>query len=354
MTWTPSISRRFLGCILAAVIAIAAPSACKAQSYPPAWNSAATYAPGDQVQENGNIYRAVKSVTPGQDPAVSYGSWELNFVRTNTTLLIGSGETFPTLALAWGYILNARVADGAYLHLYIATTHANFSESFTAPFSLDHGSGSRISILGDNRANIDLTFSASGFTIDSGHVFGTLSGLTVATSSGGYGLTASQEATIASIAEMTFSGCATAVYASLGANLTFSNSIDLAGCVNGFTSDQAMIKIATGMTIAGTGTAKGTGLYAIDNGSIVAPGCAVSEFEHGIWAESNGSILAPSTSATHCLYGVNADQRAYVSLNEGTTNNCYRDFVVEYGAYVDANGVSTPDGVQLAAYGIIG
>jgi hypothetical protein len=46
--------------------------ACAAQSNPPAWTSTATYASGDQVQRNGNVFRATKAVPAGEDPTSAF------------------------------------------------------------------------------------------------------------------------------------------------------------------------------------------------------------------------------------------------------------------------------------------
>jgi hypothetical protein len=60
--------------------ALALLSVARAQSYPPAWNSAAHYAIGDQVQAAGNVYRAIKAVSSAVNPAADYTDWELSLV----------------------------------------------------------------------------------------------------------------------------------------------------------------------------------------------------------------------------------------------------------------------------------
>ncbi len=78
---------------------------------------------GDLVTDYGNIYRCEVTVsTPYLDPSKTYKNWELFYVRSSTTLPIGVGQTFPDLATAWTYAHNARVAQGAYLHLSIVTS----------------------------------------------------------------------------------------------------------------------------------------------------------------------------------------------------------------------------------------
>ncbi len=106
--------------------------------FPPAWVNTATYAPGDLVTDYGNIYRCETTVTtPYLDPSKTYQDWELYSVRSGTTLTIGAGQTFPTLAIAWNYVRNCHIAMAAYLHLDIVTTTGNHSETFDAPLNLD-------------------------------------------------------------------------------------------------------------------------------------------------------------------------------------------------------------------------
>src|ERR1700722_10721366 len=87
-----------------------------AQTIPAVWQNTAHYEGGDLVTDYGNIYRCIKNVTtPYLDPSKSYGNWELYDVRNNTTLLIGFGQPFPSLDIAWNYCQNARIAKAAYL-----------------------------------------------------------------------------------------------------------------------------------------------------------------------------------------------------------------------------------------------
>lgn len=134
---------------------------------------------GDLVTDYGNLYRCEVAVTkPYIDPSKYYQNWELFYVRNNTTVAVGQGQTFPTLAIAWKYVHNARVATDAYLHVSIVTTNGNFNESFSAPFNLDMDTGSQVSIIGDNTANISLGFGESaGLTIDSSHSIASISNL---------------------------------------------------------------------------------------------------------------------------------------------------------------------------------
>src|ERR1700722_19849529 len=102
--------------------------------FPPAYNNQAHYAVGDLVTDYGNLYRCEVAVTkPYLDPSKTYKNWELFYVRNNTTIAVGVGQTFPTLAIAWNYVRNCRVAMAAYLHLSIVTSGGALNESFTEP-----------------------------------------------------------------------------------------------------------------------------------------------------------------------------------------------------------------------------
>src|ERR1700722_15542065 len=141
--------------------------------FPPAYNNQAHYAVGDLVTDYGNIYRCEAAVTkPYLDPSKTYKNWEMFYVRNNTTIPIGPGQTFPDLLTAWTYVKNARVATSAYLHLSIVTTNGLLIESFSAPLNLDMVNGSQVSIIGDTITNVQLSFQNSdGLTIDSNHSF---------------------------------------------------------------------------------------------------------------------------------------------------------------------------------------
>ncbi len=227
---TNSIHRFRLACLLFAGLSLlAASKRTEAQSYPPVWNNTSKYAAGDMVTDYGNVYRCIKAVsTPYLDPSKSYGNWELNEVRNNTTLLIGTGQPFPTLAIAWTYALNCRVAQGVYLHLSISTAKGNFTENFSGPMSLDHGSAAGISILGDNLNNISLNFPGNAFTIDSGNTFGSLSQLTL--NQGGYdGIYATQNAAISDINNVFFNGANYDIFADSGSNVTCGAGLQFSG-----------------------------------------------------------------------------------------------------------------------------
>ncbi len=348
-----------------AALALAAISS--AQSYPPAWSSRATYASGDQVQTGGNIYRAIKAVTANQSsPATNSASWQLSQVLSNTTLMIGVNQTFPTLVAAWNYAINARVADGVYLHFYIATTKGNFAETFTSPFLLDHGSGARMAILGDQVANITLSFSGgNGFIIDTGHSFNTLSSLTFTNTSGNpiTAIKADGNATITSVTASNFNNFGTCIQSTQASTVTVQDNCGF----NGFSAYVADAETGASVYFPGGVSAGGqgemgaqVGLFATTNGQIVARnsqlnilqiGCAasyggiidvtgsnLSENVYGAQATFDGVIIMGDATASSCFTGVFASSRSYVDCRGSTFQQNSLDVSADVGAGIEASG----------------
>ncbi len=217
--------------VLALIIVIAlglVPARASAQTeFPPAYDNQAHYRPGDLVTDYGNLYRCQVVVTkPYIDPSKNYTYWELFYVRNNTTIPIGLGQTFPTLTIAWNYVRNCRIALAAYLHLNIVTTGGAYNETYTASMSLNHNSGAQISIIGDDVSAIHLNFSFShGFTIDTGHSFGTISKVSLVGASNNNGIYGTSSGSIANIDTVGISGFEYGVFAEGLANLNFGNNI---------------------------------------------------------------------------------------------------------------------------------
>lgn len=283
------------------------PSLLRAQSFPPVWNNTSSYVAGDMVTDYGNVYRCIRPVTtPYMDPSKDYTNWELNFARSNTTLLIGSGETFPTLATAWTYCENSRVAQGAYLHLNIVTTNGNFNETFASAFSLDHQSGSQVSIIGDNESNIDLSFpNSNGFTIDAGHGFQVISNLTIS-GGGPTGISATQGGAIADLADVNVAGFGIAYSATDNASLTVASSCS--GTPTGtvfYATQSGSITIGAGIILLGMGPGSNeTAFWANLNGTISAYQAEVVGFGIGVLAQGGGTIYIDTGEVSDCATGV--------------------------------------------------
>lgn len=294
-----------------------------AQSFPPAWVNTSHYAPGDMVTDYGNVYRCLKAVTtPYLDPSKTFADWELNYVRNNTTVLIGNSEPFPTLQTAWTYCLNSRVADGVYLHLDIVSDNKSFTETFAAPFSLDHGSGAKISITGDNYGYINLDFSGSnGFVIDGSHSFAAITGVTVNGVTGYNGISALQGASISSLSDGVVSGFGTSFYAVQGGSLNLAGTEVGQQHSYGCYADQlGSISYGSGYELEGPGSNSGAvALYANHGGSIVAPNGFISGFQNGVQSV-NGAII----DVTGCqISGCDIGALAYVGGRINATNGLY-------------------------------
>jgi hypothetical protein len=344
-----------------------------AQAYPPAWSSTGSYAVGDLVQKNGNTYRAIKAVSePAPDPAANYTYWQLNQVQSNTTLMIGAGQTFPTLQVAWTYALYSRVSDGVYLHFYITTTGGNYAQTFNTPFLLDHSSGARIAILGDNPANISLNFfGTNGFIIDTGHSINTLSGFTMTnTGNTPIGIKADGNATITAIANLTITGFATCVQSTQNSTLTLlsSNTLENETVYAVDAESDGSVYCPTGITLTGPGSASNAyGFNATSGGVIIARNSTVTNFSLGADASFNGTVIVESSSLSgcsvgleatsggaisgsfatigSCAFGVFAYDRGYIDVSQGTaTGNSVDDLEAELGGYVLA--LYTTFGIQ--------
>src|ERR1700722_20896691 len=113
MSGVNTMFKRSIARLLLAVLSgFAMLSSANAQTeFPPAYNNQAHYAVGDLVTDYGNLYRCQATVTkPYLDPSKTFANWELFYVRNNTTLAVGVGQTFPDVLTAWNYVKNARVA----------------------------------------------------------------------------------------------------------------------------------------------------------------------------------------------------------------------------------------------------
>jgi len=316
----------------------------EAQSYPPAWSNTATYVAGDQVQLFGNVIRAVKpSTVPGK---FVYTNWELWEVRANTTVMVGTGQTFPTLEAAWTYAQNARVAEGAYLHLYISTAHGDYNGENVNGFVLDHESGARVSIIGDNRNNIRLGapagFSSNAFIIDSGHSFGTISNVSIGgkgVTNAGSGIFATGNASIADVSGIVVSGFGNGVFADQGASITLENTVAL-NSANNFSvraSRNANILIKNGWTGSATGAAL---LLATFGGDITAESCTLSAANgSGALAEEGGIIDVAGSSINHCIVGAYAFDHGWIyALNCALGSNSAWDFQAQDGGQIYSDG----------------
>jgi hypothetical protein len=331
------ICRRFR-LSLVALCALFFPVLAHAQSYPPAWNSSASYAIGDQVQINGNVLRAIKAVAPG---TFKYSSWELWQVRASSTYLVGIGQTFTSIRTAWTFIQNARIADGAYLHLYLSSAHGGYSEMLTSAFSLDHAFGAKISLIGDNPSD---TFifngnGSDGLTIDSGHALAAVTniGLT-GTFNAAVAIHASANSCIQSVSGVNVAGfnrgveADTGAYLNCAANLTFTNVVafDFGALENG------IIIVGNGFTC---NHSVDEAFFATLGGDIQALN-PVIQFGSvaGAYAVDGGVMDIVGAHITQCGVGIAADQSSRIIAEASTLSGNTLDLSADHGATIDALG----------------
>lgn len=337
--------------ILAALLMVATllglPARGFSQAFPPVWSNTATYAGGDLVTDYGNIYRCIKNVaTPYMDPSKSYQYWELYFVRNGTTIVIGTGQPFPSLTTAWTYSKNATIAQGAYLHLAISTANGDYAETMASPFSLDHPFGASISILGDHADKIKLSFSFIGFTVDSGHTLAALSNVTLKGPGGDIGLEATTGATMASVSGVEIDGFLYDVAASVNANMTLSNlTISNSNSMGrGITSSSgATINFQTAETLTGTGASGSIGIFAIGGGRVIAESFVISNWGTGIQCWEGGYVDAYQSDFENCSVGIDAELRGFVDDNDGSFSSNSYDVQCRTGGGVAVQGVTLPD-----------
>ncbi len=321
------------------------PMSARAQSFPPVWKSTSTYAAGDIVNYGGNWYRAMKALSAGGPfPSYAYGSWELNYVRSNTTLTVGSGQAFGNLIYAWQFARNARIADAAYVHFSIVTTKADFAETFTAPFSLDHGSGALMSIIADNVLHTSLIFNhCGGFVIDTGHAFGTLSNLDINTNSGSTanGITA----TGGSISQIELCNVIDFEY---GLVATQNGSLSIDGLSSVANSTDACMATfggtiyCAGTSFSGNGGST-TGLYAGYAGSISAPACTLTGFNIGAEAQHQGVINVEKANISSNNFGCFATGSSHIDAEfASVSEDSGFDLAAADGSTIDAKGVTSP------------
>jgi hypothetical protein len=336
--------RRFL-VLVAAAAAITIPTVGKAQSYPPAWNATATYAIGDVVQENGNWYRAIKPVTTHNlDPAKIFTYWELNYVRGNTTLYVGAQETFATFLEAWNYALNAKISDAVYLHFYISSFHGNLTQSFTSSFSLDHQSGGRISIIGDNPANIVMNFDLGGMTIDGGHNLASITGVGFYGSQGGsVAIDASGGASINSLGNLMFNGFAAALLAESSGTLLNVGTLSATTISSALAeaTSAGSISFSTELNFSGDGNFPISTLYANDGGIIKCSLCTLTNCRTGIFADRGGVIEATGCNVSQTVNGATAMNHGMIDVTQGMfSSNSGYDLTVSDGGGINAQGAT--------------
>ncbi len=309
--------------------------------FPPAYNNQAHYAVGDLVTDYGNIYRCEAAVTkPYLDPSKTYQNWELFYVRSGTTIPIGVGQTFPTLAIAWNYVRNARVATAAYLHLSIVTTGGSFGESFSAPLSLDMDTGSQVSIIGDSGA-ISLNFpNTSGLTIDSGHSFGSISSIALAGGSTSDAVYAGSNASITNLSFSDITGFNYQIYAEQSAQILCGEGMVLTNTFNYgcYATNGGSIQFNAPLYFTGS-IGSGDGLEAIHGGRIVAQYANITGGYNGAYAAYGGIIQCDDSTFKNCSNACQAVYGGNIKTEGSTfTASTNYDLSASYLGFIDAYG----------------
>ncbi len=319
---------------------------CQAQAqteFPPAYNNQAHYAVGDLVTDYGNIYRCEATVSkPYLDPSKTYANWELFFVRSNTTITIGTGQPFPTLAVAWKYVQNARIAEASYLHLSIVTTGGAHTETFSAPLSLDHNSGSQVSIIGDNASNVTLSFpNTNGLTLDYGHSLGSISAITLAGGSTSDGIYGTSGAVFCNIDHLNLTGFYNQVDLEQGSSLSFGTGIAMTGCQNdGILLDDSSLFVAPGGLNFTGAYLLGAGIQAAHGSHAIAQNCTFSYSSVCVVATQESMVdVRESTfvdGERDCVSSLNS----YLDATECTFSSSYYDLNATYQGVILAYGYS--------------
>lgn len=322
---------------------------CRAQAqteFPPAYNNQAHYAPGDLVTDYGNLYRCNVAVTkPYLDPSKTYKNWELYYVRNNTTITVGVGQTFPDLLTAWTYVRNCHIAEAAYLHLSIVTTGGNLDETFSAPLNLDHTSGAQIAIQGDNASKITLSFPGSnGLVIDSGHSFGTISNVSLVGGTAFSGIYAGTNGSFTYLTNISVNGFDYNVYAEQLGTVIFGDNIEMSNCYNFgcFANTGACISFSPGQLSLTGDSGIGFCLEAVHGARIIAENATVSASGVGVIAAWGGGVDVDGAAITNCHYGCVSYFNGTVEA-EGVSlsSNSTYDLQAYDGGVIDALGVTT-------------
>jgi hypothetical protein len=288
----------------------------------------------------------------------------LNYIRSNTTLMIGPEQQFPSLQDAWGFALEARIADGAYLHFAISTVHGELLDIFSSSFSLDHAFGGKISISGDNPSKIFLGgsqgFYGNGFTIDSGHDLALLSGVTMVgqgTLGQGSGITATTNASINCVGVQIFF-FENGVWATTGASVTLDSTSTIAASTYNtvYASQNANVSLTGGFTC--TDTSGNEILYATSGGNISAVGCSLTGggSNSGVASEDGGSIDISDGTLTNFVYGIRCEDHSFVNAAYETFTSDTTDVLIDWNGVVNAQGVTgltknTDSGTGSYVYG---
>ncbi len=287
-----------------------------AQSYPPVWTNTSSYVSGDMVTDYGNVYRCIKPVISHYlDPSKTYANWELYYVRSSTSVLIGQGQPFPDLATAWTYAKNCHIAEGAYLHLTISSADGPLSENLGNGLNLDHPSGANISIIGDSPGSIVLT-SLNGLQLDTGHSIALISGIELKGSKYGMGtgLLVTGNASVGMLSNASITYSAVSIEAIEGGRIHCASSVNLTDFYTAVSATKGGgVVFDPNLVITGTGyVGQCTALSVAWSGYIEAPNVTISQCETAIDCTEDGDAMVHYAQIYLNDYGIVAIEKGHV------------------------------------------
>jgi hypothetical protein len=317
---------------------------------PPPWSASGTYAPSNLVVgSDTNIYRAVHASTTSNhpDPTKDIGSyWELFSAMVPTALKLGVGQRFSTtLEAAWRFIQHATISYSSPVTINIITTLGPFAESnIASTLSLNHAFGSHIKIVGDNKANIHFSFAANvnGFSLDQGHSFGSLSGISVqgtGTQDSGLGLHVLGGSTL-NASNLDVHGFHIDLLVE-GSSKAWLSGLVL-GAFNAAAAQASTHSFLScgGASINGTSSGK-LGLLADSGSTILAPSCSISNVTLIGFQVLDGSVMeVQGAHATNCGTGFEADAHSTLNAVNGSSTMNLHGFTISMCSYINASGIT--------------
>ncbi|HEY3782599.1 MAG TPA: carbohydrate-binding protein [Fimbriimonadaceae bacterium] len=325
-----------------------------AQNNPPTWSPSIDYKAGDTVNYLGITFQCtINETTTRYNPHQPSG-WSIYYVPSgNVPIPVGPGTACPHLINAWNYIKSARLAAGATITLEL---QHGFNDSFSSSFSLDHPFGSQISITGDNSGQIaSFTSQSPGFTLDSGHSFGGLGGLSIqgpTTGSGGTpAILVSQRSFLKGLSNVSFSNFDVGISAD-SSQIDNVSEISIKQFVTGGVASNgngARINIVAPIKVDGADTVSGTppqyAFLALNGGAIDCPKCIGNDCYYCFDAEETGTIHCQNSSSTSpatTLYGANywASDKGFIYAVSSSSTGSQSGYACRYDSCIDATSCS--------------
>ncbi len=224
----------------------------------------------------------------------------------------------------------------------IVTTGGDFIETFNAPLSLDHSSGSQVSIIGDNVNHITLRFpNTGGLTLDNLHDFGTIQSIALIGGANGNGISAGTGAVYSNIGYCLISGFDTQVDLEQNSSLNFGSGIVMSNCLNnGIHLDASSLFVANGaLNFVGNG-AFGAGIAAQHGSRVVAQGSIFNSGGYGVIAYNDSVIDVTNSTFSNCGRDCGSFFNSSIIATGGSFSSTDVDLYAGYQGLIYANGVT--------------